>query len=601
MPSARESQPYYGAARQQPPLPAVWLLFPFRYTAEGPRAILENSEENELLLSAPLLGMLVAIVACMLAKQAGNCSPLGTPPLPRALLAQIDADFAPFQSSGGEGGSGGGGITAAAVEAAFCLPGQALRVQIIGGRLHIAGETPSFQSRALSMKMMLHTLLQRVAKRQQQQQQQQQPPGNVISDGDSAPFPDVDFVLSLHDFPPPATTAGASRRPGAAGATPAPPALPSLPLPLPLPLLAMGRTAAHAGVVLVPDHTFWNWREAGTDGWARQREALLEAGEAADANGWARRAGAALFAGAPTAPVRSAAAEAARRERREGRSAPPPPTPQQEDQPPVPPPPPPPPQVPPPAPLLDVRIHEQDRALFVPLPAHCGRRYLLHLPGISYSARLKYLLLCGAAVVAPGLALAIGEMNNTTMVTGGGAAAGGSSLGGTVGGGMGGGRWSQQRGHWFEFWYGLLVPGVHFVDSERPLARAGPSLERHWAPAVDGGTGNGVGDRLVAALRALRAEDEAGAAGEGEGERRVGASSTARRVAEAGRALVREELTMETVWAYWEAVLRRYAAAQRFAPRLRDDALSFADSLLDEVPPTRVRCAAADDASAAFQ
>jgi hypothetical protein len=547
--------------------------------------------------------MLVAIVACMLTQQAGNCSLHATLPLPRALLAQIDADFAPFQSSGGEGGSGGGGITAAAVEAAFCLPGQALRVQIIGGRLHIAGETPSFQSRALSMKMMLHTLLQRVAKRQRQQQQQQQEPGNVISDADSAPFPDVDFVLSLHDFPPPATAAGASRRPGAAGATQAPPApaLPPLPPPPPLPLLAMGRTAAHAGVVLVPDHTFWNWREAGTDGWARQREALLDAGEAAP-NAWKRRAGAALFAGAPTAPVRSAAAEAARRER-EGRSAPPPPTPQQ-DKPRAAPPPPPP---PPPPPLLDVRIHEQDRALFVPLLAHCGRRYLLHLPGISYSARLKYLLLCGAAVVAPGLALAIGEMNNATMAVAASAAAaaGGGGPGGTVGGGMGGGRWSQQRGHWFEFWYGLLVPGVHFVDSERPLVRAGPSLERHWAPAVDGGTGNGVGDRLVAALRALRAEDEVGAAGEGEGEGegegRVGVSSTARRVAEAGRALVREQLSMGTVWAYWEAVLRRYAAAQRFAPQLRDDALSFADSLLDEVPPTRVRCAAADDASAAFQ
>ena len=33
------------------------------------------------------------------------------------------------------------------------------------------------------------------------------------------------------------------------------------------------------------------------------------------------------------------------------------------------------------------------------LPQHCSRKYLLSSPGNSYSAQLKYLLLCGAVVV----------------------------------------------------------------------------------------------------------------------------------------------------------------------------------------------------------
>ena len=68
--------------------------------------------------------------------------------------------------------------------------------------------------------------------------------------------------------------------------------------------------------------------------------------------------------------------------------------------------------------------------------------------------------------------------------------------------------------------------------------------------------------------------------------------SSARRIASAGRAILRDGLTMETVWAYWEAVLRRYAAVQRFAPQQRADAVSFADSLLDDTSTVarRVRC-----------
>ncbi len=48
-------------------------------------------------------------------------------------------------------------------------------------------------------------------------------------------------------------------------------------------------------------------------------------------------------------------------------------------------------------------------------------RYLLHLPGNSYSGRLKYLLACGAAVVW------LGGDTNATLAS-----------------------------HWQEFWYHLL-------------------------------------------------------------------------------------------------------------------------------------------------
>ena len=54
-------------------------------------------------------------------------------------------------------------------------------------------------------------------------------------------------------------------------------------------------------------------------------------------------------------------------------------------------------------PELDVRVwdwvQEPQHKHFMGLPQHCTRKYLLNWPGNSYSARLKYLLLCGAVVV----------------------------------------------------------------------------------------------------------------------------------------------------------------------------------------------------------
>lgn len=52
---------------------------------------------------------------------------------------------------------------------------------------------------------------------------------------------------------------------------------------------------------------------------------------------------------------------------------------------------------------LDVRVWDWVQELrhehFLGLPQHCSRKYLLNWPGNSYSARLKYLLLCSSVVV----------------------------------------------------------------------------------------------------------------------------------------------------------------------------------------------------------
>lgn len=52
---------------------------------------------------------------------------------------------------------------------------------------------------------------------------------------------------------------------------------------------------------------------------------------------------------------------------------------------------------------LDVKVwdwaREEDSRDFFGLPDHCKNKYLLNWPGNSYSARLKYLLLCGSVVV----------------------------------------------------------------------------------------------------------------------------------------------------------------------------------------------------------
>ena len=51
--------------------------------------------------------------------------------------------------------------------------------------------------------------------------------------------------------------------------------------------------------------------------------------------------------------------------------------------------------------LINAEEARDGDALFMTLPEQCSHRYLAYAPGVTYSARLKYLLLCGAVVVVP--------------------------------------------------------------------------------------------------------------------------------------------------------------------------------------------------------
>lgn len=82
---------------------------------------------------------------------------------------------------------------------------------------------------------------------------------------------------------------------------------------------------------------------------------------------------------------------------------------------------------------LDVKVwdwtQEEDSREFFGLPDHCKSKYLLNWPGNSYSARLKYLLLCGSVVV-------------------------------------------HSDNGWYEFYYPMLKHGQHFMKT-RALASKG--------------------------------------------------------------------------------------------------------------------------------
>ena len=86
---------------------------------------------------------------------------------------------------------------------------------------------------------------------------------------------------------------------------------------------------------------------------------------------------------------------------------------------------------------------------------HCKYKYLLHMPGVTYAARLKYLMLCNSTVIAPML---------------------GKS-----------GQGAQKPGGWFEFYYSSLQEGVHYVDgfeiSEPGYASVVKSLQANQASA----------------------------------------------------------------------------------------------------------------------
>lgn len=396
----------------------------------------------------------------------------------RHLLRQIDEDLRPFEH---------GGITHELLDAAHCAEGPGFRVQIVNGSMWIAGETMTYESRALSVKMMIYTVLQRWG------------------------LPDMDFVVSVGDYPPPETVTAASPLPSASASSPSPPgatrnstALDAALARRPLPIFAMCRTSRHHAI-LFPDHTFWNWHEASTPGWESVSHELRDAAARLP---WADRERRAFFAGSSTSPARVAVARAATSGK--GRE------------------------------LLDVRLsspgamagHAPHRAeaspAFVPLAQHCSYQYLLHLPGRTYAARLKYLLACNSTVVAPWL-------------------------------GRGG---SKYAGGWFEFYYAALKAGTHYVDvNTNGMHSVEPEAEEAPGAVVD-------------AVAQLAADD-----------------ARARAIAAAGAAFVADQLSPECVWDYWSTLLQRYAQLQRFKlVKLHEDAVSFEDSMVPTNDRARYRC-----------
>ena len=152
-----------------------------------------------------------------------------------------------------------------------------------------------------------------------------------------------------------------------------------------------GKKKEHKAAILYPDHTFTDWQEASTASWQHEQIIMQQA---ALHSPWASKDPRLLFRGSSITGNRRVAADLQSSHE------------------------------------LDVHVwdwtKEKESGEFVGLPEHCRSRYLLNWPGNSYSARLKYLLLCGSVVV-------------------------------------------HSDNGWYEFYYPMLVHGRHFVRT-RALA-----------------------------------------------------------------------------------------------------------------------------------
>ena len=113
--------------------------------------------------------------------------------------------------------------------------------------------------------------------------------------------------------------------------------------------------------------------------------------------------------------------------------------------------------------LFDVRIFKpkdkfqredsQKQQKFTSLEAHCQYKYLFHMPGVTYAARLKYLLLCNSTVLAPMLTKT--------------------------------GQGAQKPGGWFEFYYHALEEGKHYVDNYQEPAGEGGAKGGGFASIIN--------------------------------------------------------------------------------------------------------------------
>ena len=148
-----------------------------------------------------------------------------------------------------------------------------------------------------------------------------------------------------------------------------------------VPILVMAKKCAQT-FVTYPDHTFWDWKEARTRGWEAEKEHIKRVSHTTDEKGVGARKPVAFFRGnLDTSYLRKVFGQESAKERRhrassKGRAI-----------------------------TLDVQdVHvgsgsETGEKAFVSLADHSQYNYLLHIPGRSYAARLKYLLATGSNVV----------------------------------------------------------------------------------------------------------------------------------------------------------------------------------------------------------
>ena len=128
--------------------------------------------------------------------------------------------------------------------------------------------------------------------------------------------------------------------------------------------LLQAKRSNQTAAVLFPDHTFTDWQEADTVGWEQQQYIMQKSSLH---KAWSERKPKLLFRGSSITGNRVIALSLETTE------------------------------------TLDVHVwdwyKEPDHESFLGLPDHCRSKYLLNWPGNTYSARLKYLLLCGSVVV----------------------------------------------------------------------------------------------------------------------------------------------------------------------------------------------------------
>ena len=108
-----------------------------------------------------------------------------------------------------------------------------------------------------------------------------------------------------------------------------------------------------------PDHTFYKWKEAKTDHWDKERNSIIQ-----NCKKHPKKIQKVLFRGANTHYIRDYLAKQNNH-------------------------------------VLDIKllnVNQKNPPFFVKLQDHCKWKYLLHIPGISYAARLKYLMMTNSLV-----------------------------------------------------------------------------------------------------------------------------------------------------------------------------------------------------------